>query len=98
VKVTTAVPAETPVTTPVDTATDTLPEAELQVPAPVASDKEVVLPAQTVSVPDIAAGSGLTVTDAVPVDVHPELVYVAEYVVAPAEEAFIYTVEAEPPV
>ena len=59
-----AVPASTPVTTP-DASTAAFVLPELQVPPGVALARAVVSPSQTVIVPVIAAGSGLTVTSAV---------------------------------
>ncbi len=65
-------PAATPVTTPVPEPTvaiDVLPL--LHVPPPVASERVVVLPTQTVGVPVIADGNAETVTTSVakqPVD------------------------------
>jgi hypothetical protein len=60
-----AVPADTPVTTPVPETIVATPVLLLaQVPPP-ASLNAVVNPAQTVGVPDIADGSGLTVLTAV---------------------------------
>ena len=59
----TQVPAETPVTTPV--ATPTVAKAGvalLQLPPAVASLSVVVEPMQTLVVPVIAAGNGLTTT------------------------------------
>jgi hypothetical protein len=61
----TDVPAETPVTTPVASIVATAGVALLHVPPAVASVRVVVDPMQTVSVPPIAAGKGLTVTVAV---------------------------------
>ena len=59
-----AVPdAPVPVTTPVLPTTEAIAGALLvQVPPGVTSDKVVVNPEQTLSVPSIAAGKGLTVT------------------------------------
>ena len=62
-------PAVPPVTRPV-ASTDAVPGALLlQVPPAVASDNKVVDPEHTVRVPNIAVGSGSTVTTAVVV--HP---------------------------
>ena len=63
VKVITEVPADMPVTMPVLRPIVATPVALLvQVPAPKASVSVVVLPIHTLSVPDIAAGAGETVT------------------------------------
>ena len=60
------VPANTPLTTPVPPPTVATKVLLLvHAPNPVASDKEVVKPAQTFVVPVIAAGNGFTVTNAV---------------------------------
>jgi hypothetical protein len=56
-----AVPAATPVTTPVELMVATPVLLLLHVPPGVISDKLVVRPTQTLSVPVIAAGFGLTV-------------------------------------
>ena len=55
-------PAVTPVTMPVDEPTVALPLLASQVPPGVMSFSVVVCPTQTVLMPVIAAGSGLTVT------------------------------------
>jgi hypothetical protein len=60
-----AVPAEIPVTMPVGLIV-AVPEL-LHVPPVVASDNEVVRPVQTLIVPEMAVGNGLTVTIAVAV-------------------------------
>ncbi len=60
-----AVPAAMPLTIPV-LPTVATPVALLDhVPPPVAEDNEVVLPTHTDSVPEMVAGSALTVTTAV---------------------------------
>ena len=57
-----AVPADIPVTTPLIASTIAIDGALLLQPPPgVASDNGSVTPAQTVGLPDIAAGSGFTV-------------------------------------
>ena len=58
-----AVPLDTPVTTPVDEPTRaTVPSLVLHVPPGVASVSAVVAPTHTLVTPEIAAGSGCTVT------------------------------------
>ena len=60
-----AVPAAMPLTIPV-LPTDAIPVELLDhVPPPVADDNEVVAPTHTESVPEMVAGSALTVTIAV---------------------------------
>ena len=61
-----AVPAATPLTIPVEPTVALLPSLLLQVPAAVASVKDVVNPAQTLGVPVIAAGDGLMETVTLP--------------------------------
>jgi len=66
-----AVPAATPVTTPVLDPTDPIAVLLLlHVPPGVVELKTVVNPVQTVAVPVIAAGSGLTVMVIVAAAVH----------------------------
>ena len=65
------IPADTPETIPIPLTVAKLVLLLLQVPPVDASVKAVVKPAQTLAVPVIAAGSGLTVTGVViiqPVD------------------------------
>jgi hypothetical protein len=59
------VPAETPDTTPVDETVATDVEPLVHAPPDVASVRLVVLPAQTLAVPVMAAGDALTVTTVV---------------------------------
>ena len=59
------VPAEIPVTKPVEPTVAIVISLLLQTPADVASIKLVVNPIQTVEVPVIAAGNGLTVATVV---------------------------------
>ena len=60
----TAVPAPAPKTLPVEPTVATVISLLLHVPPP-ASDKVVVNPEQTLRLPSIAVGNGLTVTTAV---------------------------------
>lgn len=68
-------PAVTPVTTPVDDPTETMVEGQNHVPPVTVLLRVVLVPTQTVAVPDItpADGKGLTVTVAVAKQVAPVL-------------------------
>ena len=61
-----AVPTATPVTTPVVIFTEAIPLLmDVHVPPDVAEVSDVEAPTHTLPIPEIAAGSGLTVTTAV---------------------------------
>ena len=70
-----AVPALTPVTMPVELpiVTDPVPAVVAHVPPDVALLSVVVVPGQTVSSPDIAAGNGFTVTGRMVVQPMPDV-------------------------
>lgn len=76
------VPPATPVTIPVAPTVATAVLLLLHPPPPVASESDVVSPAHTVLVPNIAVGNGVTVTTAVVVQ--PVAVEVKVMVVVPA--------------
>ena len=90
-------PASTPVISPALPATAVPPDPEVHVPPASASVSDVTAPSQTLAVPDMAAGSGLTVSvkvlkhpsgnvqliSVVPADI-PEMIPVTEPIVAMA--------------